>query len=98
MNENEQANMKKRIAARMRAMQIEQQKREIAKKYMTPEAYERMMNVRISNQELYMQIIDLIISMVQSGRVNSKINEAQLKDILARVTYKEEPTITFQHK
>ncbi len=79
-------------------MQVEQQKKEIAKKYMTTEAYERLMNVRISNHDLFSQLIDVIISMVQSGRVGSKLTEQQLRDILERLTYKPEPTITFQHK
>ena len=86
------------MAARMRAMQIEQQKREVAKKYMVPEAYERLMNVRLSNQELYAQLINIVLSMVQSGRITSKLTDEQLKEILGRLTYREEPKITFQRK
>ncbi len=98
-SENEQQNnARKRMAARMRAVQIEQQKREIARKYTTIEAYERLMNVRLSNHELYAQLMDIIIAMIQSKRITSKLTEPQLKEILARLTYKPESTITFQHK
>lgn len=98
-SENEQqSNARKRMAARMRALQIEQQKREIAKRYMTPEAYERLMNVRLSSHELYTQLMDIVIAMIQSKRISAKLTEPQLKEILARLTYKPEPTITFQHK
>jgi len=90
--------MRKEMARRIKAMQIEQQKREIAKKYMTTEAYERLMNVRISSYELYSQLIDIIIAMVQAKRISAKLTEPQLKEILARLTYKPESTISFQHK
>lgn len=90
--------IRKEMQRRVRAMQIEQQKRELARKYMTTEAYERLMNVRISNHELYSQLVEIIIATVQSKRLVSKLTEQQLKEILARLTYRPEPTIKFQHK
>ncbi len=83
---------------RLQALQIEQQKREFAKKYLENDAFERLMNVRISNRELYTQLIDIIISLAQSRRIQGKMNDAQLRDLLTRLTYKPEPSITFQHK
>ncbi|MDE1859094.1 MAG: hypothetical protein KGH67_01050 [Candidatus Micrarchaeota archaeon] len=88
----------KLIERRMKALQIEQQKRNLVKRFMTIEAYERLMNVRVANFELYSQLLDLIISSVQSNRVTGQITEAQLKDILARMTYKSESRIEFKHK
>ncbi|MDE1834317.1 MAG: hypothetical protein KGH64_03190 [Candidatus Micrarchaeota archaeon] len=88
----------KLIERRMKALQIEQQKRNLVKRFMTIEAYERLMNVRVANFELYSQLLDLIISSVQSNRVTGQITEAQLKDILARMTYKPESRIEFKHK
>ncbi len=82
----------------MKAMQIEQQKRELAKKFTTNEAYERLMNVRISNRELYDQLINLIINMAQSNRLINKLTDEQLKGILAKLTYRPEPKIEFKHK
>ncbi len=82
----------------MREAQIEQQKREIAKRYLTPEAYERLMNVRMSNAEIYDQLINLIITMVQNNRFEGKITDAQLKSILQKVTARPDTTIEFKHK
>ncbi len=80
-------------------MQLEQQRREIARKLMDTQAYERLMNVRIASPELYSQLMSVIIQMAQSNRMgNGKITEEQLKSILAKLTYKPEPTISFKHK
>ena len=86
------------IEKRMKALQLEQQKRNAIKRFMTIEAYERLMNVRVSNYELYSQLVDLIISLAQSNRLSSPLTEEQLKDILGRMTFKPEPKIEFKHK
>ncbi|MEM0201306.1 MAG: DNA-binding protein [Candidatus Micrarchaeaceae archaeon] len=90
--------IRKELSRRMKVMQIEQQKREIAKKFTTNEAYERLMNVRISNKELYDQLINLIVSMAQGNRIINKLTDEQLKGILAKLTYKPESKIEFKHK
>ena len=95
---DENDKLRKAVAKRIRAMQIEQQKRELARKYMTPEAYERLSNVRMANPELYSQLVDLVISMVQSGRATSRLTEDQIKSILAKLTYRPESRIEFKHK
>ena len=56
------------------------------------------MNVRFANFELYSQLVDLMINMVQSQRVTGQITEEQLRQILARLTYRKESTIEFKHK
>jgi programmed cell death protein 5 len=88
----------KRMQQRLQALQIEQQKRLAVKKYLTIGAYERLMNVRVANFELYSQLVDLLINMAQSQRVTGQITEEQLKQILARLTYRKESTIEFKHK
>ena len=95
---DENENLRKAYTKRMRAMQMEQQRRELAKRFVTPEAYERLMNVRLANYELYEQLLNLIIGMVQSNRIASKLTEAQLKGILAKLTYRPETNIEFKHK
>ncbi len=91
-------NEKKTMERRYRALQIEQQKRSLVKGLLTVGAYERLMNVRIANYELYSQLVDLLIAMSQQNRIGSAITEEQLKQILSRMTPKKESTITFQHK
>ncbi len=90
--------LRQAYAKRIRQMQMEQQKRELARKLVTPEAYTRLMNVRMANPELYSQLVDLVISLAQSGRATSRITEEQLKSILAKLTYRPETKIEFKHK
>ncbi len=90
--------LRRAVAKRIRAMQIEQQKRELIRKFMDSGAYERLMNVRLANQELYSQLVDLIIQMARSGRTDGTITEEQLKAILAKLTYKPESKIEFRRK
>ena len=98
-DENEaQAKMKKEVYKRIKEMQIEQEKKATVKRFMDSEAYERLMNVRVSNYDLYAQLLDLLISMARGNRITGKINEAQLRDLLQRLTYKPESKIEFKHK
>lgn len=90
--------MRRAVARRIRAMQIEQQKRELVRKFLDSGAYERLMNVRLANPELYSQLIDLIIQMARSGRAEGIITEEQLRAILAKLTYKPESKIEFKRK
>ncbi len=93
-----QEKMRKTLAKRIKQAQLEEQKREIARKYLEADAYERLMNVRMANRELYDQLISLIVSMIQSNRVAGKITDAQLRSILAKVTARPDTTIEFKHK
>ena len=88
----------KLMQQRMQALQAEQQKRIAVKRYLTIGAYERLMNVRVANFELYTQLIDLLLTMAQSQRITGQITEDQLKQILSRLTYRKETNIEFKHK
>ncbi|MCL5786850.1 MAG: DNA-binding protein [Candidatus Marsarchaeota archaeon] len=98
MPDNTEDAARKELNKRLKAIQLEQQKRLLAKRYMTEEAYERLMNVRVSNYDLYMNILNMIISTAQSGRFAERITEKQLVEILSRLTYKPEPKIEFKRK
>lgn len=90
--------VKEMISKRMKALQIEQQKKEMLKRIMSNQAYERLMNVRVANYDLYSQVVDLLIAMARSNRITSQITDDQLKSILAKVTYKPDTKIEFKHK
>lgn len=94
----EQQRLRKAMTQRIKALQIEQQKRSIAQRFMEPDAYERLMNVRVANYELYSKLLDLIISTVQSNQIGAKITDAQLKQILSKMSYRPESNIEFKHK
>jgi programmed cell death protein 5 len=93
-----QKDIRKRVAEAMRNAQIEQQKKDLMRQLLDPKAYERLLNIKLSNQELYEQLVGLIISLVQNNRIQGKMTEEQLKGVLEKVTYKNEPTIEFKHK
>lgn len=96
--EGEQRKINKRLAAAIKNMQVEQQKKEMMRQLLDSNAYERLMNIRISNPELYNQIINVVVSLAQTNRLHGKMTEAQLLSILEKVTVRKEPTIDFKHK
>jgi DNA-binding TFAR19-related protein (PDSD5 family) len=96
--EDQQAELRAAVHRRLKEMQAEQQKKAVAQRLMTPGAYERLMNVRVANPEMYSQLLDFIVSTARQNRAAGKITEEQLRDILARLTYRPETKIEFRHK
>jgi len=96
--EDYQKKMRRRISGAIKNAQMEQQKKEIMRQFLDPKAYERLMNIRVSNFELYNQLVSMVVSLAQSNRISSKLTEVQLKSIIERMTYRKEPTIEFKHK
>lgn len=94
----EQKRMNKRLAAMVKNMQVEQQKKDLLKQLLDAKAYERMMNIRISSPELYNQVVSIIVSLAQTNRISGKMTEPQLLSILDKVTTRKEPRIEFRHK
>jgi programmed cell death protein 5 len=93
-----QKDIRKRVAEAMRKAQMDQQKKELMRQLLDPKAYERLLNIKLSNQDLYDQLVGLIISLAQNNRLQGKMTEEQLKGVLEKVTYRKEPTIEFKHK
>lgn len=96
--ERNQERLRKAYSKRLREMQLEEQKLQIARKYLLPEAYARLSNVRMSNRELYNQFINLLVAMIQSNRLQGQMSDEQLRSILERLTAKPEGKIEFRHK
>lgn len=97
-DEQYQKKLRKRLSDALKNAQLEEQKKSIMRQFLDPQAYERVMNIKASNPDLYNQLVNMVVSLVQTNRVRGKITDAQLKSILARITYKDEPTIEFKHK
>jgi programmed cell death protein 5 len=93
-----QKRLQKRIADVMKRTQLEERKKAVIKRLTEPAAYERLMNIKASNPELYGQLVDMMISIIQSNRVAGKITEQQLVSLLERMTARNETTIEFRHK
>ena len=97
--QNEQNNARALYERRMQQMQQEMRKKEILRTMLAPEAYERMMNVRLSNPELYDKVVSSLAYVLQSGKkMSGKISDEQLRSLLARMTESRETTIEFKSK
>jgi programmed cell death protein 5 len=96
------ATRQKKMASRMAAMQKQQeaedQKRSIAQGLLAPDAYERIMNVRIANPELYEKVLGIIAYLAQNRQLKSKVTDGDLKKILAKLTERRETSIEFKSK
>ncbi|HLD62967.1 MAG TPA: DNA-binding protein [Candidatus Norongarragalinales archaeon] len=80
-------------------MQREAQLREILRKILDPKAFERLMNIRISNRELYMQLAQLLVYAYQQGQLPAKVSETELLSLLNRIKAGEKQTsITIKRK
>ncbi len=75
------------------------QKKQVLKRLLDDRAFERMMNVRIANSELYDSLVMLLIQLAQGGKLAGRITDAQLLGLLEKVQQrKKEPNITFKRK
>ncbi len=101
MEENEadyQKKLRKRVSDALRNAQMEERKKELMRQFLDSKAYERLMNIRISNPDLYNQLVNLVAALAQGNRVSGKITDDQLRSILSKMTSRREPTIEFKHK
>ncbi|HUC38726.1 MAG TPA: DNA-binding protein [Candidatus Acidoferrum sp.] len=96
--DSDQRRMNKRVSAALKSMQAEQQKRDVMKQLLDTKAYERLMNIRIANHDLYDQVINVVVSLAQSGRLQGKMSETQLLSVLSKITVRKETSIDFKHK
>jgi len=68
--------------------QMELIKKKILQRILTKEARERLNRVKMVKSELAMQIEMYLIQLYQAGKLPSKINDEQLKDILNMLSTK----------
>lgn len=100
MDEEQLGEMRqKRLAELQQAQAMEAQKKLLLKSMVEPKAYERIMNVRLANPELYDQLIGLLAYLHKGGQVKGKITEGQILQLLSKVmSQRKEPTITVSRK
>jgi programmed cell death protein 5 len=65
--------------------QIEAQKQALLKQILTPEARQRLSNIKMVKPEFAQQIELQLIQLAQTGRVKVPITDEQLKEALARI-------------
>ena len=72
--------------ANERARQAEIQKQAVLRQILTPEARDRLANVRVANPEMAGMVEMQLIQLAQSGRLAGMISDAMLRDILVKIT------------
>ncbi len=70
------------------AVQIDAAKRSILMGVLTPEARNRLANIKLARPEFAVQIENLLIQLAQSGQLAQKIDDKQLKEILLKIQKK----------
>lgn len=102
MMENDEEQYQKRLQRRyqeaVKRARAEQQMAEIAKRLLDASAYERLTNIKTSNPELYRQMVSMLISLAQQNKINGKVTEPQFRNLLERMTQRDETSIEFRHK
>lgn len=65
--------------------QVEMQKQSLLRRILSPEARQRLTNLRMVKPEFAEQIELQLIQLAQAGRLNIPVTDDQLKEILARL-------------
>ncbi len=65
--------------------EVESQKKQAMMQLLTPEARARLTNIRLTKPEFVDQIELQLIQLAQMGRVQSKITDDQLKELLRKL-------------
>jgi programmed cell death protein 5 len=73
------------VAEQQYREQVQAQRQLILRQILTPEARERLGRIELAYPELKENIENQLISLAQSGRVKSMIDDATLRQILERV-------------
>lgn len=85
----EETNENQLEEARKRKL-IELKTKQLLLQVLDSTAYERLMNVKIANEDLYTQIVNLLLYLYQNGQLKKRIGENELKNLLSRVLSKKE--------
>ena len=65
--------------------ELELQRKLLLRKLLSPEARERLANVKLANPELARKVEDLVIYLHQAGQLSGPLSEAQLKALLQKI-------------
>ena len=65
--------------------QMEEQKKTILRSVMTPDARQRLGRIKVARPEIAESIENQLITIAQSGQLNSKIDDRQLQMLLKKI-------------
>ncbi|MCX6695167.1 MAG: DNA-binding protein [Candidatus Altiarchaeota archaeon] len=69
-----------------RASEINQQIDLIVHKILTPDALQRLGNIRVARPEFARQVEILLIQLYQAGKLPAKVDDSLLKNILTKIS------------
>jgi programmed cell death protein 5 len=82
--------LKKKLEAQKEAEKqqevIETQVEVMLKQILSPEAKTRLANVKLVNKDLWLNVSQSLIYLVKSGKINRRIEDTELKRLLAEVS------------
>ncbi|MCF3653052.1 MAG: DNA-binding protein [Aigarchaeota archaeon] len=84
------AELQRRMAEEEERLRREAERQAAMRVILTPEARQRLANLRLVKPELVAQLEEQLIQLANSGRVPLPITDEMLKEILARITSKRE--------
>lgn len=76
---------KHRLEELQKRQAAEAQLSAIVKKVFEPSAISRLSNIRMSNENLYMQIVQFFVSAIQGGKLSGKVTEEQVKQVASKL-------------
>ena len=65
--------------------EFEEKKKAILRSILTPKVKERLGNIKVARPEMAEAIENQLITLAQSGRLKSKINDEQLRMLLSKI-------------
>lgn len=69
---------------------MQEQRRVMLKQVLTPDAREKLANIRLVKPDRAEKVENYVLGAAQSGQLGGKVTEEQLKDLLRNVTEKEQ--------
>ncbi|MEM3759477.1 MAG: DNA-binding protein [Candidatus Bathyarchaeia archaeon] len=86
--------LQQKLAEEQRQAQIEQQKQALLRKILTPDARQRLTNLKMVRPEFTEQLELQLIQLAQQGKLPIPLTDAQLKEILIQLqSQRREPRI-----
>jgi programmed cell death protein 5 len=80
-----QVRAQQEAVAQEQAKQLDAQRAMLMRQILTPEARERLANLRMTRPDLVEHVENQLVMLVQSGRITDKIDDYTLRQLLRRI-------------